>query len=66
MSLLDNDIEKQADENLKAWDEKRKRKQPKYDEYTWMINGERVKFGNNDFHLSSGDYSDFKYEVYKF
>lgn len=72
MSLLDDDIEKQADINLKAWEEEQKRKQKEreyfseyFSEYTWKIDGEKVKFGNNDFHLSEPEL-DFGYKVYRF
>ena len=66
MSLLDDDIEKQADINLKAWEEEQKRKQKEreyFSEYTWKIDGEKIKFGNNDFHLSE---LDLGYKVYRF
>ena len=68
MSLLDDDIEKQADMNLKAWEEeqeqKRKQKEREYfSVYTWEIDGEKIKFGNNDFHLSE---LDLGYKVYRF
>ena len=68
MSLLDeeNKLIEQADRNLKAWKEEQKRKQKEreyFSEYTWRIDGEKVKFGNNDLHLSE---LDLGYKVYRF